>query len=59
MTPYRVLLAEFLLRRTTRAAVSRVFQALVERFTDVESLYRAPQSPASYTSTLIARRETV
>ncbi|ACL11522.1 hypothetical protein DKAM_1196 [Desulfurococcus amylolyticus 1221n] len=36
--PYRVLLAEFLLRRTTRAAASRVFQALVERFTDVESL---------------------
>ncbi|AFK51624.1 A/G-specific adenine glycosylase [Thermogladius calderae 1633] len=41
-TPYRVLLAEFLLRRTTRTAVARAFQALVERFPDVESLHSAP-----------------
>jgi len=40
-TPYRVLIAEFLLKRTTRRAVGRVYPEFIERFPDTKSLYRA------------------
>lgn len=40
-TPYSILLAELLLRRTTAKAVSRVYGKLLGRFPDVKSLSRA------------------
>jgi len=41
-TPYKVLIAEVLLRRTTRQAVSREFPRFIEKFPSIESLYVAP-----------------
>ena len=41
-TPYKVLIAEVLLKRTTRQAVAREFPRFIARFPDIESLYRAP-----------------
>jgi A/G-specific adenine glycosylase len=41
-TPYKVLVAEVLLKRTTRQAVAREFPRFIARFPDIESLYRAP-----------------
>jgi len=41
-TPYKVLIAELLLKRTTRQAVSREFPKFIERFPDLGSVYRAP-----------------
>ncbi len=40
-TPYRVLIAEFLLKRTTRRAVAREFPKFIQRFPDIESIYGA------------------
>jgi A/G-specific adenine glycosylase len=41
-TPYKVLVAEVLLKRTTRQAVAREFPKFIARFPDIETLYRAP-----------------
>jgi len=41
-TPYRVLVAELMLKRTTRRAVAREFPRFIERFPDIYSVYRAP-----------------
>jgi A/G-specific adenine glycosylase len=41
-TPYKVLIAEVLLKRTTRQAVAREFLRFMARFPDIEPLYRAP-----------------
>ncbi|MEM0237888.1 MAG: hypothetical protein QXP97_07580 [Desulfurococcus sp.] len=40
-TPYKVLIAELLLKRTTRQAVSREFPKFIQKFPDFESVYRA------------------
>ncbi len=40
-TPYEVLVAEVVLRRTTTTAASRVFERLVDQYPDVYSLCRA------------------
>jgi len=39
--PYRILIAEVLLKRTTSTAASRAYTAFLERFPDVFSLYQA------------------
>ncbi|QOJ78871.1 A/G-specific adenine glycosylase [Infirmifilum lucidum] len=41
-TPYRVLVAEVLLKRTTRQAVAREFPKFIAKFPDIHALYRAP-----------------
>jgi A/G-specific adenine glycosylase len=41
-TPYKVLIAEVLLKRTTRQAVAREFLRFMARIPDIEPLYRAP-----------------
>jgi A/G-specific adenine glycosylase len=41
-TPYKVLIAEVLLKRTTRQAVLREFPKFIAKYPDIESLYRAP-----------------
>jgi len=40
-TPYKVLVAEVLLQRTTRKAVSRVYDTFLSEFPDISSIYRA------------------
>lgn len=40
-TPYKVLIAEVLLQRTTRKAVSRVYQGFLAEFPDIGSVYKA------------------
>ena len=42
--PYRVLIAEILLRRTTASAVSRVFAEFIDRFDSIERLARAREA---------------
>jgi A/G-specific adenine glycosylase len=41
-TPYKVLIAEVLLKRTTRQAVSREFPRFIEKFPSIEAIYVAP-----------------
>ena len=41
-TPYRVLIAELLLKRTTRQAVAKEFPKFIRRFPDFESVFAAP-----------------
>ena len=41
-TPYKVLVAEVLLRRTTRWAVAREFPRFIQRFPDIYAVYSAP-----------------
>jgi A/G-specific adenine glycosylase len=41
-TPYKVLIAEILLKRTTRQAVSREFPRFIEKFPSIEAIYVAP-----------------
>lgn len=41
-TPYKVLIAELLLKRTTRQAVAREFPKFIQRFPDFNSIYNAP-----------------
>ncbi|WP_428287350.1 A/G-specific adenine glycosylase [Infirmifilum sp.] len=41
-TPYKVLIAELLLKRTTRQAVAREFPRFIERFPDFYAIHRAP-----------------
>lgn len=41
-TPYKVLVAEFLLKRTTRQAVLREFPKFIEKFPDIYAIYNAP-----------------
>jgi len=41
-TPYKVLIAELLLKRTTRQAVSKEFPKFIRRFPDFDSIYNAP-----------------
>lgn len=40
-TPYRVLIAEFLLKRTTRQAVAREFPKFIQRFPDFYAIHSA------------------
>jgi len=40
-TPYKVLIAEVLLQRTTRKAVSRVYQGLLAEFPDTGPVHKA------------------
>ena len=40
-TPYRVFIAEVLLKRTTSKAADRVFNEFIEKFPDIKSLYNA------------------
>lgn len=40
-TPYRVLIAELLLKRTTRYSVAKEYPKFIEKFPDVETIYRA------------------
>lgn len=40
-TPYRALIAELLLKRTTRQAAGREYPKFIKRFPDIESVYRA------------------
>lgn len=40
-SPYRVLVAELLLQRTTRKAVSRIYEAFLVKFPDINSIYSA------------------
>jgi A/G-specific adenine glycosylase len=42
--PYRVLIAEILLKRTTASAVSRVYEEFIGRFDSLERLNRAKES---------------
>lgn len=42
--PYRVLIAEVLLRRTTATAVSRIYDAFLDQFDKPESLIRAKET---------------
>lgn len=42
--PYRVLIAEILLRRTTATAVSRIYEDFLNRFDSLERLSRARES---------------
>jgi len=48
-TPYKVLIAEVLLKRTTRQAVAREFLRFMARFPDIEPLYRAPMEEVEET----------
>jgi len=41
-TPYKVLIAEILLKRTTRRAVARIFPQFMTKFPDIEDIYRSP-----------------
>ncbi|RLE88022.1 MAG: hypothetical protein DRN04_17565 [Thermoprotei archaeon] len=41
-TPYKVLVAEMLLKRTTRQAVAREYPKFISKFPDIISLYNAP-----------------
>ncbi len=41
-TPYKVLVAEVLLKRTTRQAVAREFPRFIARFPDIYAVYQAP-----------------
>ena len=41
-TPYKVLIAELLLKRTTRQAVAREFPKFIQRFPDFSAIYNAP-----------------
>ena len=41
-TPYKVLIAELLLKRTTRQAVAREFPRFIQRFPDFNTIYSAP-----------------
>jgi len=41
-TPYKVLIAELLLKRTTRQAVSREFPKFIQRFPDFNAIFNAP-----------------
>lgn len=41
-TPYKVLIAEVLLKRTTRQAVLREFHKFLTKFPDIHTLYKAP-----------------
>jgi A/G-specific adenine glycosylase len=41
-TPYKVLIAEILLKRTTRQAVAREFPRFIKKFPDLYTIYRAP-----------------
>jgi len=41
-TPYKVLIAELLLKRTTRQAVAREFPKFIQRFPDLYAIYNAP-----------------
>lgn len=41
-TPYKVLIAEILLKRTTRQAVARVFPQFMTKFPDIKDIYRSP-----------------
>jgi len=41
-TPYKVLIAELLLKRTTRQAVAREFPKFIQRFPDLYTVYSAP-----------------
>ncbi len=43
-TPYKVLIAELLLKRTTRQAVSREFPKFIRRFPNIYTIYKAPIS---------------
>ena len=40
-TPYRVLVAEVILRRTTSTAASRIYEKFLERWPDIHSLSKA------------------
>jgi len=40
-TPYKVLIAELLLKRTTRYAVVKHYSKFIEKFPDINSVYRA------------------
>ncbi|GAB6136799.1 DNA-binding protein [Thermococcus prieurii] len=40
-TPYKVLIAELLLKRTTRQAAAREYQKFITKFPDIESIHRA------------------
>jgi len=40
-TPYKVLIAELLLKRTTRQAVAREFPKFIEKFPDIHTIYKA------------------
>ena len=42
-TPYKVLVAEILLKRTTSRAASRLYQTFLERYPDIHSLAKAPE----------------
>ena len=41
ITPYEVLVAELLLKRTTAEAARRAYPAFLERFPDIGSIYAA------------------
>jgi len=41
-TPYKVLIAELLLKRTTRQAVSREFPKFIQRYPNLNAIYNAP-----------------
>jgi len=41
-TPYKVLIAELLLKRTTRQAVAREFPRFIQRFPDFNTIHNAP-----------------
>ena len=41
-TPYKVLIAELLLKRTTRQAVSREFPKFIQRFPDFNAIHNTP-----------------
>lgn len=41
-TPYKVLIAELLLKRTTRQAVAREFPKFIKKFPDFNSIYNTP-----------------
>ena len=40
-TPYKVIVAEFLLKRTTATAVERVYEDFIEKYPNIESLAKA------------------
>lgn len=41
MTPYRVLIAEILLKRTTATAASRIYDDFIKTYSDIETLAKA------------------
>lgn len=43
-TPFRVLVAEFLLKRTTATAAEKVYKDFISRYPDIESLSRADRN---------------